>query len=636
MASTVHYKFKSQKDYDSIEFDGMFISVGDLKRQITDKRGLGRDQAMELQLTNAQTNEEYEDDAVLVWKNTSVIAKRVPRDQLAAVGSEVGSTTVKKTVYVPPPQIPTGTEFRKPPPRRKMTYVAPGAAGADGAADGDASADPSIAALVSGAASAWETEKAAASAMGRGAGRGGGRGAGAGGGRGMGGRGRGMDTNGPPPSGYICFRCSIPGHWIHQCPTNGDQNLDVVRMKTAYGIPQNRLEHVEGGVLVAPTGESTTFTADDDEFSRMMGFLTEREAAKAGTALPAPGDENETGEENPAALPAPGDEGATEAAEGAAAGGEEQPATEGDAAEDAGGAPFQPPLPPGPPPPGAQQANAQQGNGMPPMPGMGMNPMMNMGGMGMNPMMNMGNMGMNPMINMGNMGMGMGMNPMMMNPMMGMMGMPGMDIMMNPMAGLGPGGRGGMGGRGGRGGRGATSPSGRGPGTAKGKPIKVVVRKKGVGPTGERREDDDARKRSGDENEDREKEDAPRDKDEGGDDDGDGGDNDNDNDNDNESPPKKREVRRVVIKRDRGRDRNVRERSPEPSGPRRVVVVRKRARSPERADEGSPDGGEGSGKKRRNRGGKKRGGKGKGGGGGGVGGGGVGGGGKAILSRLGK
>ena len=36
MASTVHYKFKSQKDYDSIEFDGMFISVGDLKRQITD------------------------------------------------------------------------------------------------------------------------------------------------------------------------------------------------------------------------------------------------------------------------------------------------------------------------------------------------------------------------------------------------------------------------------------------------------------------------------------------------------------------------------------------------------------------------------------------------------------------------
>ena len=39
MASTVHYKFKSQKDYDSIGFDGMFISVGDLKKSIVEKKG---------------------------------------------------------------------------------------------------------------------------------------------------------------------------------------------------------------------------------------------------------------------------------------------------------------------------------------------------------------------------------------------------------------------------------------------------------------------------------------------------------------------------------------------------------------------------------------------------------------------
>ena len=58
------------------------------------------------------------------------------------------------------------------------------------------------------------------------------------GGRG-GGRGRG-DQNGPPPPGYTCFRCNVPGHWIHQCPTNGDANMDVIRMKTAYGIPQVR------------------------------------------------------------------------------------------------------------------------------------------------------------------------------------------------------------------------------------------------------------------------------------------------------------------------------------------------------------------------------------------------------------
>jgi E3 ubiquitin-protein ligase RBBP6 len=78
MASTVHYKFKSQKDYDSVGFDGMFISVGDLKKSIVEKKGLARDQACELLLTNAQNDEEYSDDATMVWKNTSVIVKRVP------------------------------------------------------------------------------------------------------------------------------------------------------------------------------------------------------------------------------------------------------------------------------------------------------------------------------------------------------------------------------------------------------------------------------------------------------------------------------------------------------------------------------------------------------------------------------
>ena len=68
MASTVHYKFKSQKDYDSVGFDGMFISVGDLKKSIVEKKGLARDQACELLLTNAQNDEEYSDDATMVWK----------------------------------------------------------------------------------------------------------------------------------------------------------------------------------------------------------------------------------------------------------------------------------------------------------------------------------------------------------------------------------------------------------------------------------------------------------------------------------------------------------------------------------------------------------------------------------------
>ena len=248
MASTVHYKFKSQKDYDSVVFDGMFLSVGDLKRSIVDKKGLARDQACELLLTNAQNDEELVDDAAMVWKNTSVIVRRVPSLRAAAVGSEVGSTTQKKTVYVRPPEpLPNAPRLvrRVYPPTHTgaMRWSADGTAQhATPSGNGGEAPEGSIAALVNDAANAWETEKAAAAVRGGGGGgRGGGKtgfdpSGGKGGGRG-GGRG---DQNGPPPPGYTCFRCNVPGHWIHQCPTNGDQHVDVIRMKTAYGIPQVR------------------------------------------------------------------------------------------------------------------------------------------------------------------------------------------------------------------------------------------------------------------------------------------------------------------------------------------------------------------------------------------------------------
>ena len=153
MTSTVHYKFKRQKDYDSLGFDGMFISVGDLKRQIAEKKGLAGDRNMELQLTNAQNDEEYADDSTMVWKNTSVIVKRVPVARPGAVGSEVGSTTEKKVVYVAPPQpLPAQPHHRRRPyghPQHtgSMTWTADGA---NTPADGDKEpADASIAALVS-------------------------------------------------------------------------------------------------------------------------------------------------------------------------------------------------------------------------------------------------------------------------------------------------------------------------------------------------------------------------------------------------------------------------------------------------------------------------------------------------------
>lgn len=54
---SVHYKFKSSLDFDTISFDGLHISVADLKKEIINKKKLGKTQDFDLQITNAQTKE---------------------------------------------------------------------------------------------------------------------------------------------------------------------------------------------------------------------------------------------------------------------------------------------------------------------------------------------------------------------------------------------------------------------------------------------------------------------------------------------------------------------------------------------------------------------------------------------------
>ena len=52
---------------------------------------------------------------MLVWKNTSVIVKRVPSLRPTAVGSSAGSTLQKTVVYVPPPSANMPHQARAPP-----------------------------------------------------------------------------------------------------------------------------------------------------------------------------------------------------------------------------------------------------------------------------------------------------------------------------------------------------------------------------------------------------------------------------------------------------------------------------------------------------------------------------------------
>ena len=57
--SVVHYKFRSSLEYDSVTFDGLSISLGDLKEAISSQKKLGKNSTdlVNLQVTNAQTKE---------------------------------------------------------------------------------------------------------------------------------------------------------------------------------------------------------------------------------------------------------------------------------------------------------------------------------------------------------------------------------------------------------------------------------------------------------------------------------------------------------------------------------------------------------------------------------------------------
>lgn len=54
---SVHYKFKSAREFDTVTFDGLHISVRDLKKAILHQKRIGKNTDFDLQVTNAQTKE---------------------------------------------------------------------------------------------------------------------------------------------------------------------------------------------------------------------------------------------------------------------------------------------------------------------------------------------------------------------------------------------------------------------------------------------------------------------------------------------------------------------------------------------------------------------------------------------------
>ena len=55
--SSIHYKFRSLKDYDTYTFEGAGVPVWELKQEIISAKKLNRANDFDLIISNAQTNQ---------------------------------------------------------------------------------------------------------------------------------------------------------------------------------------------------------------------------------------------------------------------------------------------------------------------------------------------------------------------------------------------------------------------------------------------------------------------------------------------------------------------------------------------------------------------------------------------------
>lgn len=306
----IYFKFLSTKEYDSIPVDASVISVDDLKRKIfeykyksykTDSNGLCLGTDLDLMVINSQTNDCYVDD-MLIPNKTSVLIRRVPGTRrrkpydtatvvviekqqplgvscrtdsssfnassetvvTASFGSNsentgVSSVSASTLTSLSSNKCSEESNFdygdgfgddayvipRMKPVQSSMSIV-----------DAESDVDSKIKGLVNTPALDWQLEGSDGAGSGtRGFGR-------------MYGHGFGGLGKKTPPEGYICHRCNVPGHFIQHCPTNGDPNYDMRRVRPPTGIPKSMLMPNPDGSYALPSGATAVLRPNDGSFEK--------------------------------------------------------------------------------------------------------------------------------------------------------------------------------------------------------------------------------------------------------------------------------------------------------------------------------------------------------------------------------
>ncbi|XP_015838060.1 E3 ubiquitin-protein ligase RBBP6 isoform X3 [Tribolium castaneum] len=221
---SVHYKFKSALEYDTVTFDGLHISVKDLKNAIIQQKRIGKNTDFDLQVTNAQTKEVYEDENVLIPKNTSLLIARIPT---------AAQTKSKQW---------EGYGGDSTPPM-KLDEVGPIAKAVD-LSSLDAPEDDKIKAMISQSTQDYDPSNYMKI--------------------------RGANQMGAVPPNYRCYKCHQTGHWIKDCPLS--KGPEPIEIKKSTGIPLSFMVPVEGpqvqGAMMTPNGSYAVPVLDHQTYTQ--------------------------------------------------------------------------------------------------------------------------------------------------------------------------------------------------------------------------------------------------------------------------------------------------------------------------------------------------------------------------------
>ncbi|KAK0627145.1 DWNN domain-containing protein [Immersiella caudata] len=236
MASSVFFKWKSQKEPTRVEFDGTGISVFELKREIILRSGLGDGNDFDLVIgTDESLKETYDDDTVIIPRSTTVIARRMP-PKIPGRGAAARYVSGKMPVHA------KNSSRREQ--NSKPHAKAPAASMVQ--LNNSMTEEEKMAAVFQAQAenfTAREEEMATQQYVAKGGPK--------------------KPANVPdhdPPQGYICYRCGEKGHWIQLCPTNDNPEYDNrPRVKRTTGIPKSFLKTVDKATVLSHTdGDDST------------------------------------------------------------------------------------------------------------------------------------------------------------------------------------------------------------------------------------------------------------------------------------------------------------------------------------------------------------------------------------------